>query len=221
MRELGIFAVDGVLVDNGSIRTRVWAETLAAFGHRVDLAAVARRVEGRDDRSVLASVERELGRPLGEAAMATFERRLQDAYRWEARAVNDALGTLRRLHRPVCAISGGSRASARAALESVGLWDTISPHLFTSDHVRNPPPAGELVQFVAAEMGAPVSRCVLVDASESGVRAGRAAGVTVFGFAGAGHVVPDTHARKLAAAGADFTFDRLSELAPLLRARAA
>jgi beta-phosphoglucomutase-like phosphatase (HAD superfamily) len=220
MQELVIFTVDGVLVDDGALRARVWTDTLAAFDHRLDAATVARRIEGRDDRAVLASIERELGRPLGEAAVATFERRLGDAYRRDLRATADAVGTLRRLPRPVCAIAGASRASARAALESAGLWAPIAPHLFTTDQVANPPPAGELPQFAAAQMGAPVGRCVLVAASETTVRGGRAAGMAVMGFAGAGHVVPEVQARKLAAAGAHLTFDRLSELPPLLRARA-
>ncbi len=221
MRELVLFAVDGVLVDNAELRTRAWAETLAAFGLRLEPADVARRIEGRGDRAVLASIERELGRPLGEAALPTLERRLGDAYHRELHAVGDARGTIRRLQRPVCALSGAARTSARTALETTGLWATIAPNLFTTEQVASPPPAADLVQFAAAQMGVPVGRCVLVEASENGVRAGRAAGTTVFGFAGAGHVAAEAHARRLRAAGADLTFDRLSELAPLLRARAA
>ena len=220
-RELVIFNVDGTLVDNGQLRARAWTATLAAFDHRVDEATVARRLDGRGDRGLLASVERELGRPLGEAVLPTLERRLGDAYRGELRAVPDGLGTIRRLRRPVCAISGASRNLARLALECVGLWETIAPNLFTTEQIANPPPAADLVQFVAAQMGMPVHRCRLVDATENGVRSGRAAGMTVFGFAGAGHVDPARHGRRLQAAGADLVFDRMSELAPLMGSRAA
>lgn len=220
-RELVIFSVDGVLVDNAHLRARAWTETLAAFDHRLDEASVARRLDGRGDRAMLASVERELCRPLGEAALPTLERRLGDAYRRELHAVTDVLGTIRRLRRPVCAISGASRNLARLALESAGLWETIAPNLFTTEQVGNPPPAADLLQFVAAQMGMPVSRCRLVDASENGVRSGRAAGMAVFGFAGASHVAPERHGERLRAAGAHLVFDRMSELAPLMGARAA
>lgn len=220
-RELVIFGVDGVLVDNAEPRTRAWTDTLAAFGHRVDPVAVARRLDGRGDRSMLCSIERELGRPLGEAVLPTLERRLQDAYRRDLRPVTDVLGTIRRLRRPVAAISGATRGSARCALETTGLWETISPNLFTTEQVASPPPSAELLQFVAAQMGVPVSRCTLVEASENGVRGGRAAGMTVLGFVGAGHVDRDTQARALSAAGAKFVFDRMSELALLSSARAA
>ncbi len=218
-RELVIFAVDGVLVDNVQLRARAWTDTLAAFGYRIDPATAARRVAGRSDRAVLASVERELGRPLGEAVLPTLERRLTDAYRAELRPVADVLGTIRRLRRTVCALSGSSRTTARVALETAGLWDAIAPNLFSTETVAKPPPAADLYQFAAAQMGIPVGRCLVVEGSENGVRGGRAAGTTVYGFAGAGHLGPDAEARRFHAAGADLVFDRMSELAPLIRSR--
>ena len=220
-RDLVIFNVDGTLVDNAHLRARAWTETLAAFGHRVDEDTITRKLDGCGDRAILASVERELGRPLGEAVLPTLERRLSDAYRSELRPFSDVLGTVRRLRRPVCAVSGASRGLARLALETTGLWDVVRPNLFTTEQVGKAPPAAELVQFVAAQMGVPVSRCLLVDATENGVRGGRAAGTTVFGFAGAGTVDRERHARRLHAAGAQLVFDRMSELAPLTRARRA
>jgi hypothetical protein len=45
--------------------------------------------------------------------------------------------------------------------------------------------------------------------------------MTVYGFAGAGHVDPDRHGERLRAAGAHLVFDRMSELAPLMGSRAA
>jgi HAD superfamily hydrolase (TIGR01509 family) len=220
-RDLVIFNVDGTLVDNAELRARAWTETLAAFGHRIDEDTAARKLDGCGDRAMLASIERELGRPLGDAVLPTLERRLSDAYRSELRPFTDVLGTLRRLRRPVCAVSGASRGLARLALETTSLWDVVRPNLFTTEQIAKPPPAAELVQFVAAQMGVPVSRCLLVDASENGVRGGRAAGTTVFGFASAGTVDRERHARRLHAAGAHLVFDRMSELAPLTRARRA
>jgi len=218
-RELVLLQVDGVLVDNVEIRARVWATTLAAFGHRLDAADWTRKLEGRGDHAVRASIERELGHPLGADEQATFETRLHEAYRRELRPVHDILGTLRRLHRPICALSGAPRASARAALEATGLWAAVSPNLFSSEHVASPPPAADLFQFAAAQMGVPVSRCLLVDASELGVRGGRAAGMTVFGFAGGAHTQADAQEARLRAAGAHIVFDRMAELAPLCHAR--
>jgi len=45
--------------------------------------------------------------------------------------------------------------------------------------------------------------------------------MTVFGFTGAGSADPRRHGERLNAAGAQLVFDRMSELAPLMRARAA
>jgi HAD superfamily hydrolase (TIGR01509 family) len=220
-RSLVIFAVDGALVDNAHLRAQVWSDVLADFGYRVDPPTAARRFSGRDDRAVVASVEAELGRPLGRDVLAAYNRRLAEIYRRELTSVRDVLGTIRRLRRPVCAVSGAERDSARLALEVAGLWPVVAPNLFTASHVTNPPPASDLYQCAAAQMGVPVGRCLLVDANETGVRGGRAAGMTVFGFAGGGHREPPAQAERLRAAGAQLVFDRMSELAPLTHARAA
>ncbi len=218
---LYLIAVDGVLVDSSTLRVRCWAETLRNEGFPIDRDTFQRRFEGRSDATVLRSVEEELGRQLSATVLAEFERRARLAYERELRPVPDIRGTLRRLRAPVCALAGSFPGLARHALEVTGLWSSFAPNVFTATAVDQEPPAPDLARFAAAEMGAPVARCLLVDSTVIGVRCGLAAGMTVFGFAGGFHAAPETHAKRLRDAGATIVFDRMAELAPLANARAA
>lgn len=218
---LVLFAVDGVLVDSAAIRTRCWLKTLAEHGVSVERASFQRRFEGRSDAAIVRSIETELGRKLPAALIADYEARARLAYERELRSIEDVRGTLKRLRSPLCAVSGSSVGLARHGLEVTGLWDLFAPNLFTTAMVEQEPPAPHLAHFAAAQMGVPVGRAILVDASVNGVRGGLAAGMTAFGFAGAPHARPEALEPKLEAAGATLVFDRMSALAPLVRARAA
>ena len=59
-------------------------------------------------------------------------------------------------------------------------------------------------------MGAAPRRCLVVEDTVPGVIAGKAAGMTVWGFTGGSHCVGRDTGRKLAEAGADRVFDRMS-----------
>ena len=79
-------------------------------------------------------------------------------------------------------------------------------------------PAPDLFLLAAAKMAADPRRCLVVEDSEVGVRAGKAAGMTTFGFTGASHVRPQSHGPRLRAAGADAVFAEMAALIGLIAA---
>ena len=60
------------------------------------------------------------------------------------------------------------------------------------------------------------ARCLVLEDSEVGIRAAKAAGMTAYGFTGASHVRPQTHAPQLEAAGADAVFAEMAALVGLI-----
>ena len=82
--------------------------------------------------------------------------------------------------------------------------------------VKRGKPAPDLFLLAARQMSAAPRRCVVIEDSEVGVRAGKAAGMTVFGFTGGSHVARAVHGPKLTAAGADLVFDTMADLPNLL-----
>ena len=80
--------------------------------------------------------------------------------------------------------------------------------MFTKIQVKHPKPAPDLFLFAALQMGVSPERCVVIEDSVAGVRAGVAAGMTTFGFTGASHDAQKQE-KILESAGAAAVFPRL------------
>lgn len=110
---------------------------------------------------------------------------------------------------PFCGASNGRPAKLAITLGAGGLIDYFEDRIFTAADVLHGKPAPDLFLLAAAQMGTQPARCVVVEDSASGVAAGQAAGMRVFGYAGAG----DPSALE----GADMIFTAMSELPRLLQ----
>ena len=220
-RDLVIFGLDGVLVDLTPLRAAAWTRALADAGMRVDGARLRVRLEGVAASVLAQSIEGEFGQPLPEGFLAEVERRLTVESDGALEPVSEVLGAIRRLRSTLAVVALDGELVARHALEQLGLWRRFTSHLFTADQAARVPPAPDLYQLAASQLGVPAARCLVVESTAHGVRGGKAAGMRVFGFAGAGHVHPDARAAQLRAAGADLVFDRMRELPLLVGAHAA
>jgi HAD superfamily hydrolase (TIGR01509 family) len=178
-------------------------------------------MEGVSDAVLEQSIEGEFGRSLPDGFMADLDRRLMAASAGSLEPVEEVMGALRRLRGDQALVALDREPVVRTALEQLGLWRRFTARLFTADQVARVPPAPDLYQLAAAQLGVPASRCLVVESTAHGVRGGKAAGMTVFGFAGTGYGFTEAQSALLRAAGADLVFDRMRELPPLAGARAA
>jgi beta-phosphoglucomutase-like phosphatase (HAD superfamily) len=83
-------------------------------------------------------------------------------------------------------------------------------------------PAPDLFLLAAKRMKAEPAQCIVVEDSIHGVRAGKAAGMTILGFIGGSHIRGNaarerSHSEKLIQAGATMVFDKLADLPELVR----
>jgi beta-phosphoglucomutase-like phosphatase (HAD superfamily) len=92
-----------------------------------------------------------------------------------------------------------------------GLSKYFGTRLYTSQMVKRGKPAPDIFLYAAAAMRADPHRTLVIEDSVSGVRAGKAAGMTVWGFVGGGHYASRDGRAILLAAGADRVFARMSE----------
>jgi HAD superfamily hydrolase (TIGR01509 family) len=92
------------------------------------------------------------------------------------------LAALRELDPPWAVVTSADVRLARARLGAAGIPDP--PLLVSVEDVRvgKPDPEGFLI--AAARLGAAPARCLVVEDAEPGVKAGRAAGMTVAGLRG-------------------------------------
>jgi beta-phosphoglucomutase-like phosphatase (HAD superfamily) len=100
------------------------------------------------------------------------------------------------------------------ALRAAGLQALVKDRVFTASEVAHPKPAPDLFLHAARKMGADPSRCAVIEDTPTGVRAGVAAGMKVFAYAGAAHA----DERALREAGATIFHD-MDEVPSLLGTR--
>nr|WP_232479179.1 HAD family phosphatase [Roseomonas rosulenta] len=98
---------------------------------------------------------------------------------------------------PVAVASNSGRVELMAKMRSLGLARVFAERVFSFEDVDRPKPWPDIYLAAAAACGAAPQDCVVIEDSVPGVRAGRAAGCRVLGFA------HETPAGVLAAHGAE------------------
>jgi beta-phosphoglucomutase-like phosphatase (HAD superfamily) len=120
-------------------------------------------------------------------------------------AIEGAAQTLRALRAagvPLAVASNSRRDRLELKLRVSGLDGLVGPHAHDPAQVGGRgKPAPDLYLYAAQELGADVTRCLVVEDSVTGAQAGLAAGATVWGLLAGGHVHPAL-ASELTAAGA-------------------
>jgi len=105
---------------------------------------------------------------------------------------------LSKLDLPKCVGSNGPRHKITSNLQLTNLIHHFNPdHLFSAYDIQKWKPLPDLYLHAASRMKADPAKAVVVEDSVAGVKAARAAGMFVYGYAG------DTDGKALAAAGAE------------------
>ncbi|UPK27196.1 HAD family hydrolase [Bradyrhizobium sp. 195] len=214
--DLIIFDCDGVLVDSEVISCRAHADVLTRHGYPITSDQVFARFLGRSTRQANLEIESELGRKLPEAYHGELQDELFRSFEADLEAIRGIHDVLDVVPQRVCVASSGSHQRMRVSLGSTGLYERLTPNIFSASQVTNGKPAPDLFLFAANEMGVPPQRCVVIEDSLAGIAGARAAGMTVFGFYGGSHC-RDGYAETLREAGADLLFADMHQLPELVR----
>jgi HAD superfamily hydrolase (TIGR01509 family) len=210
--DLVIFDLDGVLVDSEPISARVAAAALKEAGVEIPAAELCDRFLGVSTAAMLRVIEVEHGCRLPDAFQETLRARILNAFEHELEPVPGVAALLDALAVARCVASSSHPEQIRRSLELAGLLDQLAPHLFSATMVDAGKPAPDLFLLAAARMSAEPTRCLVIEDSEVGIRAAKAAAMTAYGFTGANHVRPQVHAPRLRAAGADAVFADMAAL---------
>lgn len=214
-----IFDLDGVIVDSeiwwDEVRQafareheRLWDADDQAAVMGANSAAWARTMRQRldldlDEDSILAAIV--------DGVVGRFRRE-------GAPVIEGAVETVRRIarERPVAIASSAHRDVIDAALEATGLGDSFRV-VVSSDEVAHGKPAPDVYLAAARRLGVDPVACLVVEDSYNGVRAARAAGMTVV-------LVPNRSVPPAPGTAelADVVLERLADLDPrAIAARAA
>jgi beta-phosphoglucomutase-like phosphatase (HAD superfamily) len=186
---LVIFDCDGVLIDSELISATVLMQQFAAAGVEVDLAYLFEHCLGRSFATVAETVGQYSGRELP----ADFETRYREAllrrFETELRPMPGAADVLAALKVPACIAtsSGTERAQRSLAIAGFGNGNGRRRKLFTGSMVKRGKPAPDLFLLAANTMQVMPAECLVVEDSDMGVQAARAAGMQVWRFTGGSH----------------------------------
>ncbi len=209
--EAVVFDLDGVIVDS-----EIWWDEV-----RRDFAAARGKTWTEEDRvAVMGANSRQWSRTMRhrlgiDDEDGLIERAIVDGvvgrYRRDgAPRIDGAVEAVRRIagRWPVAVASSAHPEVIEAALGATGL-DGVFATVVSSDEVEHGKPEPDVYLEAARRLGIPPAACLVVEDSYNGVRAGRAAGMTVVLVPNA-TIPPAPGTRELAHA----VVDRLGDLDP-------
>jgi HAD superfamily hydrolase (TIGR01509 family) len=205
--DLIIFDCDGVLIDSELLSNRSEVEFLKTFGIEFDLTDYMNRFVGKNTKDVLKGIELLHGMKLSEESWKLVEDNTSKVFQTELKPITGIFELLASTDKAKCVASSSSLERLDLTLRITGLFDRFSPHIFSAEQVDRGKPAPDLFLFAAKQMQVHPNRCVVIEDSLTGVRAGVAAGMTVLGYTGGSHIQPG-HQAKLLEEGAIEVFQK-------------
>jgi sugar-phosphatase len=187
--------MDGTLVESDAAVERAWrawarehglseGDALAlAHGHPAESTA-RRLLPGLDDDAVLLAAQRQLDLQYDD---------LSDVHAMPG--AHELLDVLARRQLPWAVVTSADIRLARARLGAAGI---DAPVLVTVEDVAAGKPDPEGYLLAARRLGVPAEHCLVVEDSEPGIEAGRAAGMTVAAVRGLDAEVPLRNLGELA-----------------------
>jgi HAD superfamily hydrolase (TIGR01509 family) len=208
--DLVIFDCDGVVVDSERLVFNVFGSFIRSLGVHLSDAETREQFLGRSLADCMAIVERLRGTPAPPGSLDRYTAERDRVLREGVQAVEGVREVLETLTIPYCIASSGGHDKMRITLGATKLMPLFEGRLFSATEVPRAKPAPDIFLFAAERMGASAARTAVIEDTVNGVRAGHAAGMTVFGY------VDLTPAERLIEAGATRTFTQMSELPALL-----
>ncbi|MFC4071417.1 HAD family hydrolase [Actinoplanes subglobosus] len=214
-----LFDCDGVLVDSEAITNSVLRTMLHELGWPVSEADCFRLFVGRALRDETAVIEAHTGFTVTDEWLDGFRKRRNDALTLDLLPIPGAVAAaveIDRLYsgRLACA-SGADRHKVELQLTKVGLADVFTGRIFSGMETPRSKPAPDVYLAAAAALNVDPSHTAVIEDTPTGVRAGVAAGATVYGYcppSSPTHNPPEA----LLSAGATHIFTDMSALPALL-----
>jgi HAD superfamily hydrolase (TIGR01509 family) len=209
--EAVLFDCDGVLVDSEPITNGVLRQMLVEAGWALSPAECMAIFIGKAVRDERARIERETGRPLTEDWMRAFYARRDQRLRAELKTMDGALEAVIAAHRHtagrIACASGADKAKVVMQIAMAGMAPYFEDRIFSGHDQPRSKPHPDVYLAAAAHVGVHPERCLVIEDTATGVRAGLDAGATVWGYCPAGH------GRAFEGLPVDRVFHHMDELA--------
>lgn len=212
-----LFDCDGVLVDSEPITMGVLRDMLDESGWAMPLDECMAFFVGKAVRDERAIIEARTGQPLTDAWMRVFYERRNGELEARLEAISGAHAAVQaaqaHTQRRIACASGADRFKVEMQLSKVGLMPYFDGAIFSGHEMARSKPAPDVYLAAAQHLNAPAIRCLVIEDTPIGVRAGVAAGATVWAYCPS-----PQHGAALRQAGASHLFAHMADLPHLLAA---
>ena len=213
-----IFDFDGVIADSEVRANMSLAESLTAAGMPTTYDECLRDYYGHNWQETQRRIEAGFGRALPPDFRETHRARARARFMDGFDAVPGASAFLGTLESTPRAIASSSRAEyIDWALGLFGLGHHFGRHIYSADGWERGKPYPDIYLAAAQGLAVDPARCLAIEDSPTGAQAALAAGMTVVGFCGAGHIADRTaHGEMLRNVGVHhvaMTFEEVATLA--------
>lgn len=210
--DMVLFDCDGVLVDSEALTMQVIRNSLDQHGLTLTHEALVEISLG-GTLPGLADSARALGARLPPSWVEDTYREVFDVLAEGVEPINGIQAVLDALDAACVSYAVGSNGPHRKmaiTLGRTGLLSRFEGRIYSREDVPLPKPAPDVYLKAAMDAGVHPSRCVVIEDSPSGARAGQAAGMYCLGFAA------ETPAERLRPV-CDEVFHAMTELPEILR----
>lgn len=211
-----IFDCDGVLVDSEPIAISVLVDSMNRLGAGITETEAYSLFLGRSLATVTDCLRDRYGLHPDNHFLDTMRRDLYRRFADELKPIDGIAQTLDGLQAARCVASSSQPERIRLALQTTGLLERLSPHLYSATMVENGKPAPDLFLHAAKVMGYAPQDCIVVEDSPAGVQAAQAAGMKVLLFTGGTHALQETYRQEISRLSPNGSFDVMTDLLHLV-----
>ncbi|MCE2030543.1 HAD family hydrolase [Sessilibacter corallicola] len=204
-----IFDCDGVLVDTEHMINKLWQTMLSEIGLVLTDEEMMSYFSGKSLPDNITKAVELLGHPLPDHFRNDMAVRGQQLMATELERVPFIEETLLRINLPKAVGTNSFSESLDFKLHKADLTKHFQAYICI-DHVEAPKPAPDIYLLAAETLGVNPEKCAVIEDSPIGIRAGVAAGMTVFAYAAT------MNEEEQKQAGASVCFTDMRELPGLL-----
>lgn len=182
--DMVLFDCDGVLVDSESLTADVLCRNLGRHGLEITHARLADLFLGGTIMGV-AEKSRALGADLSHSWVDDVYEEIFAVLAAEVEAIEGVWQVLDHLDAggiPYAIGSNGPHRKMEITLGRTGLIKRFRGRVYSREDVPTPKPAPDVYLKAAADAGIAPQRCVVIEDSPNGAKAGKAAGMFCYGF---------------------------------------
>jgi HAD superfamily hydrolase (TIGR01509 family) len=204
-----IFDSDGVLVDSETLSAKVFQEMARELGFELDFETAVEQFAGVSMKENLKFIQEKIEGSLPEDFEKEFRLRTYLVFKTDLKAIEGIHELIKKLQVPFCVASSGPVEKIRLNLGLVNLLDHFTDRIYSSYDIGTWKPDPGIFLHAAKEMGFAPEECVVIEDSDSGIRAALAGGFTVYALA---TELKRQHFEQLGA----MAFENMKELEKLL-----